>query len=789
MKLSHALYLALIIAVSCNTEGYHLERIGPDGGLGFMPIQLPAHGGKIYMDDFTPGASAEVAWPEGLTARHYDADSNIYHLEGRMTMPLGVMNISTDQGQYDVLLKRGNEAITHEFLYPSSEAGRNVYLIGTFNNWTRGQLRMAYDSARGGYIYTADLNPGHHQFKFTDNGVEVNDPSLEMLPNGFGGYNHPMEITRDVRPLAPFRTLDQGDGGGENFIRTSPLDSMQYVIAFWDANKLPDEWVLRQDDGTFKVWLPSDVSDARHHLHLYTYNSDQSGADVLVPFQGSSAIRDVSALDRSDWEASTLYFMMVDRFVDGNADNNAPLNIEGMHPLCDYLGGDVAGIEQRVQDGYFSEFGWNSIWLSPIGRNPQGDWGFWNKGGVTTTFSGYHGYWPTSAKLTDKRMGTEQEVKSLLSTAHDHDLNVLMDFVGNHVHLDHPAYIEHPEWATSLYLPDGSKNTEQWDAHRLTTWFDDHLPTLELRDPVVVEAMTDSAVTWIRDYGFDGLRHDATKHVSLLYWRTLTKKLKAELQEGQRLYQIGETYGSPGLIASYLGSGMMDAQFDFNFYDAAINFCADLGGDAEDMATTLESSLATYGHHHLMGNISGNQDRPRFISLADRQVSTDEDQKLAGYTRNIVDGDTIGYQRLALLHALNHAVPGIPVVYYGDEYGMPGANDPDNRRMMQFEGYSAAQQAMRDRTQEILNARNNELPLLFGSTEVHALSDDVIYIERQYLDGYVVIIINRGNSSFSMEHCMPQAQVIAGDVEFGASQLTLEPVSFVYLKKSRYDVH
>lgn len=782
MKLTHTL-LALSLLASCAGPDRNLDPAGPEGGLGFMPVQLPAEGGKIYMEDFVSDAVTSVTWPEGLALASVDADSNIYYLDGRMAKPLGVMHIETASGSYDVLLKRGDRLIPHEFVYPLNEGGHEVYLIGTFNNWTRGQLRMAYDSVRGSYTYTAEMTPGHHQFKFTDNGVEVNDPALDMLPNGFGGYNHPMEITREVRALMPFRALEQGDVAN-TFIRTAPVDSMQHVIAFWDAQMLPADWLIRQKDGSIWVVIPDNATEGRHHLRLFTYNDDQAGGDILIPFDGAAAVRDTDGLNRSDWETATLYFMMVDRFADGNRANNEPLNVPGMHPLCDYLGGDVAGIEAQVHEGYFQDFGWNSIWLSPIGRNPKGDWGFWNKGGVTTTFSGYHGYWPTSAKLTDKRMATEAEVKSLLGAAHGQDMNVLMDYVGNHMHLDHPAYKAHPEWATPLYLPDGTKNTEQWDGHRLTTWFDDHLPTLELRDPVVVEAMTDSALTWIRDYGFDGLRHDATKHVSLLYWRTLTKKLKAELREGQRLYQIGETYGSPGLIASYLGSGMMDAQFDFNLYDAAINFCADLGGDAEDMAQTLNSSLKTYGHHHLMGNISGNQDRPRFISLADRQVRADEDHKLAGYTRNIVNGDTVGYQRLALLHALNHAIPGIPVVYYGDEYGMPGANDPDNRRMMQFDGYNAAQSAMRQRTKEIIHARRSELALMYGHTEVHAPSEDVLWIERQYLDERVVIIINRGASAFSIEHCMPQAQIIAGDAEFGASQLTLSPFSFVYFKKS-----
>ena len=78
---------------------------------------------------------------------------------------------------------------------------------------------------------------------------------------------------------------------------------------------------------------------------------------------------------------------------------------------------------------------------------------------------------------------------------------------------------------------------------------------------------------------------------------------------------------APDLISSYIGPGLLDAQFDFNLYDAAVNFFGDLSGDAMHSSwDVLETSLKTYGFHHLMGNISGNQDRPRFISIAGKEI-------------------------------------------------------------------------------------------------------------------------------------------------------------------------
>ena len=155
--------------------------------------------------------------------------------------------------------------------------------------------------------------------------------------------------------------------------------------------------------------------------------------------------------------------------------------------------------------------------------------------------------------------------------------------------------------------------------------------------------MTDSALVWIQDYGLDGFRHDATKHIPELFWRTLTRKLKENIAipKNKRLYQVGETYGTRELINSYVCSGMLDAQFDFSVYDLAVPVFAKDGESFEKLATSLQSSLDYYGYHNLMGYISGNQDKARFISLASGDVKFDEDQKYAGWTRDIGVGDPI----------------------------------------------------------------------------------------------------------------------------------------------------
>ncbi len=416
----------------------------------------------------------------------------------------------------------------------------------------------------------------------------------------------------------------------------------------------------------------------------------------------------------------------------------------------------MAGIIQKIESGYFKELGINTIWISPIVKNPEKAYGMYPN--PKTKFSAYHGYWPISFTEIDNRMGTPKELKKLVKLAHDNQLNVLLDFVSNHVHENHPVYLAHKDWATSLYLEDGTLNTEKWDEHRLTTWFDVFLPTLDLEKPEVYEMLSDSAVFWIKEYNLDGFRHDATKHVPEIFWQTLTRKLKEQviIPENRRLYQIGETYGTHDLVASYVASGQLDAQFDFNMYDAIVGTFARENQTFERMMEVMNKSFDAFGWHHLMGNITGNQDRARFISYAGGAVRFDEDSKAAGWTREIGVGEPVAYQKSAMLAAVLTTIPGVPVVFYGDEIGMPGGNDPDNRKMMRFDDLKPEELKLKETTSKLLKIRQNSLSLIYGDFTLFYQSANQLVYARTFFDKISIIAINNSNEKSEITFEIPE---------------------------------
>lgn len=510
-----------------------------------------------------------------------------------------------------------------------------------------------------------------------------------------------------------------------------------------------------------KAWRES---QGRSFIRVYALGDGKRLNDLLIPLENGKVVNDVAQLTRHDDQAQVLYSLMIDRFHNGNKANDWKMNSPEVLDIVDYQGGDIAGITQKIKDGFFNELGISTIWISPITQNPWDAWGYYpfkngNKYDNTkkyTKFSGYHGYWPIYTTEVEKRFTTEEELHEMLAVAHEHGLNVILDYVANHMHINSPTLKEHPNWHTDSILPDGRRNFELWDEARLTTWFDVHIPTLDLERPEVCSPMTDSALVWLEKFAFDGFRHDACKHIPLNYWRELGAKMK-QRYPNRHIWMIGETYGDPSLIGSYVKSGMLNSQFDFNIYHTAIDVLGKPEQSLKRMHNTVMESLAAYGSHHTMGNISGNHDKCRFISLAGGAVRWDENDKAAGWEREIgvtADGDAAkeeqAYKAAMLLEVINLTIPGVPCIYQGDEYGEAGANDPDNRHMMKFNGLTERQQQFRNEVQQLVQLRRNSLPLIYGEYIPVEVTDSKWVFDRTYMGETVRVTIDLANLAYSI---------------------------------------
>ncbi len=701
------------------------------------PVNLGFETTEIVLEDFFIDANliSNIDVPDGIVVTK--SEEGILTLDGSISNPLDVLRITAAGEEYAILLKKSVKEEVELVFDAQGNEYQTVQLKGEMNNWNPSSTELEKD----GDVWKTSMliNKGIYQYLFVVDGVETIDPdNPNSVSNGMGGRNSLLVVgNSEVQKPTLYTSFYDGADVAFSFRNSTDL------VVLWQNKQLE---VNNTGEG-LKVTIPEEAKNLeRSYIRAWAYSDSEISNDVLIPLQNGKVVENTDQLTRHDFHTWNMYFVLIDRFKDGNEANTRLIDDPDIHPKANYYGGDFAGITQTIKSGYFDKIGVNTLWLSPITQNPETAYGLWDQGGPVTKFSGYHGYWPISSSKTDDRFGTEEEFRELLDVAHENGMNVILDYVANHVHELHPVYQNNPDWATDLYLPDGRMNTELWDEQRLTTWFDTFMPSLDFSNPEVIETMTDSALYWVKEFDLDGFRHDATKHIQLEFWRTLTRKVKEEvtLKTGKQVYQVGETYGSRELISSYINSGMLDAQFDFGMYDAAVNAFGQ-NTSFTGLTDQLQESFNYYGYHNLMGYISGNHDKARFITYTSGEVAWGEDAKLAGWTREIGDPQEFAYDKLSMLHAWNLTIPGIPVTYQGDEYGQPGANDPDNRRWMEFEDDELNAFELRNRSvySMLTELRNTSLPLLYGDFQFHLTEDDILSYSRAYFNQQTVVVFNK----------------------------------------------
>jgi hypothetical protein len=252
------------------------------------------------------------------------------------------------------------------------------------------------------------------------------------ISNGSGGFNSVYEI-EDKSNKTPFLITDTENGDSFTITSENGIEKAFVYI----GNELLSDKFIEKDLHHIKIRIPENKTK-KNDIRVYAYNLFGRGNDVLIPINKGKVITNTHELSRTDFHTQIMYFLMVDRFLDGDKNNTKPVLGDSILPKANYMGGDLQGVIDKINSQYFSDLGINTIWLSPITQNPEGAYGYWPD--PVTKFSGYHGYWPISNTKIDYRFGNKTIFSNLLEQAHKQDMNVLLDYVANHIHKEHPIY-------------------------------------------------------------------------------------------------------------------------------------------------------------------------------------------------------------------------------------------------------------------------------------------------------------------------------------------------------------
>jgi glycosidase len=464
-----------------------------------------------------------------------------------------------------------------------------------------------------------------------------------------------------------------------------------------------------------------------------------------------------------DWRDATIYFVFVDRFFNGDPSNDSPI---GVPMASDWQGGDWAGVTQKIDEGYFEDLGVNTLWISV----PMDNADVSGLGTDGMDYSAYHAYWPTDLSATESRFGTLAELQQLVDTAHDHGLYVLFDYAMNHVHASSPVYADNPGW---FWPNDNGGGGDcvcgsgcSWDGDEgKRCWFTNYLPDFNFNEQGARDFSVGNAVQWIEDTGVDGFRLDAVKHIEDAWLLDLRMRVSEEIEpdSGQHFYMVGETFtGQMDTIAYYVDPDMLDGQFDFPLRMQMAANVLMRNGSMSDLAGFMDANDAYYGSG-IMSTFIGNHDIPRAIHLAeDAPLWSNEwtDGKDRAWSNQPAQpGGSAAYERLGLAFSILLTTKGAPLVYYGDEYGLAGAGDPDNRRFMQWDGYSAGQQTLRDHLQLLLAIRAAHPATRRGTrTTLSSTADTFAYTVSTPGD-VVLVAVNRSDGNQTVDG-LPDGELV-----------------------------
>ncbi|MGN0352323.1 MAG: alpha-amylase family glycosyl hydrolase [Roseburia sp.] len=439
---------------------------------------------------------------------------------------------------------------------------------------------------------------------------------------------------------------------------------------------------------------------------------------------------DADTDNSASFSTDVIYQIVTDRFVDGDSSNNPTGDIFDTSDLKKYHGGDWAGITEKIEDGYFTNMGVTALWISsPVENIMTLD--------PTNQCASYHGYWAKDFFETNEAFGTEEDFTTLVNTAHENGIKIVIDFAPNHTSTAEFSGYTFPEDG-ALYRNGsligtfsndyaGIFNHESWTDYSTYENGIYHsmygLADLNQQNATVDSYLKEAIDQWL-DYGVDGIRVDAVKHMSM-GWQT---NWLSSIYEEHSVFIFGEWYnggtGNDSQMTTFANESGMSL-LDFRYANAVRNALGSGSGTMEDLYQVMVDTASDYEEVNDQVTFIDNHDMSRFMTLADNNARDVENAYVLLLTSR-----------------------GVPTIYYGSEQYAQGSTDPYNRGdMTSFNENSTAYKVI----SALAPLRKSNPAAAYGTTQERWMNDDVLIYEREFNGSVILTAVNRNqNQSYSI---------------------------------------
>ena len=363
-----------------------------------------------------------------------------------------------------------------------------------------------------------------------------------------------------------------------------------------------------------------------------------------------------------------------------------------------FFGGTLNGISEKLD--YLQTLGVNLLYVTPIfqaGTNHRYD-----------TINYYE---------IDPMLGTKEDFSKLVEELHQRDMRIILDGVFNHTSNQHPAFTDvcrsgpNSDYADWYFV--NSYPVTQKPVNYQTCGGCEYLPKLNTENPDVRKEIFSIAKYWIREFHIDGWRLDCASKISKEFWKEFYSEVK---KENPDVYVVAEIWRETG---TWLNCGLFDGAMNYRLRDILMEYIISNHLDAEDFAYELLSLI--------------NEHREAAFSMLNLVGSHDVERIMTNCGGN--------WNKVYLLYALLMTMPGVPMIYYGDEIGLSGGNDPDCRRCMIWD-QTCWNTALLNRIQSVIDLRKKHTALQNGAFRVVYSFNGLLVYERRNSDEHILIIIN-----------------------------------------------